>query len=116
MSRKARGAATQRLVALWFRERGWPYATDIGAGRSGVDVENMPGLAPEVKARRDLDLTGWLRQATRNAGTSLPFVVHRPDGYGPASIGEWPVTLPLKHFTQLLIDAGYGDGQKEETA
>jgi hypothetical protein len=46
--RKRRGAATARIVADWFRDHGWPYATAIGAGAPGRDIENMPGLAPVV--------------------------------------------------------------------
>ena len=60
-SRKVRGAETQRLVAAYWNENGWPWATDAGAGRSGSDLLNTPGLKAEVKARRDLNLAAWLR-------------------------------------------------------
>lgn len=105
-SRKDRGMETQKLVTLWFRARGWPHAESAGSGRPGVDVLGMPGLAPEVKARRQLNLTAWLKQAKAQPG--LPFVVHRPDGYGEARLADWPVTMRLEDFTQLLHDAGYG--------
>ena len=108
-ARKARGAATQRIVAEWFRDRGWPYAIDAGAGRQGRDILNMVGLAPEVKARREYSPTAWLRQAEANAAGDLPFVVHRPDGMGPATVHDWPVTIRLADFTDLLREAGYGD-------
>lgn len=107
-SRKHRGYATQGLVAKWFSSHGWPWATSTGAGRSGIDVENMPGLSPEVKATAG-DVTGALLQAIRNAGEGLPFVVWRPNGYGPARIEDWPVITTLAHFTDLLRAAGYGD-------
>lgn len=106
--RKARGMRTQLVTAQWFRERGWPFATSTGAGRQGVDIENMAGLAPEVKARRDLNLTGFLKQAKANGTNGLPFVVVRPDGYGEARVGEWACILTLADLTQLLLDAGYG--------
>lgn len=106
-SRKRRGAETQTCVARWFAEHGWPYAESTGAGRTGSDITGLPGLACEVKARRDFSPLAWIRQAT--TGSGLPFVIHRPDGMGPATIASWPVTLPLIEFTQLLHAAGYGD-------
>ena len=107
-SRKARGMRTQLVVAEWFRDRGWPFATSTGAGRAGVDIENMPGLAPEVKARRDFNVTGFLKQAAANRGDGLPFVVLRPDGYGEANVDKWAAILTLDDFTALLRAAGYG--------
>lgn len=114
-SRKRRGSETQTAVARWFQGNGWPYAESTGAGRTGSDITGIPGLACEVKARRDLNLLAWLRQAA--AGVGLPFVVHRPDGMGPASVAGWPVTLRLEDFTRLLHEAGYGDplGQNPST-
>lgn len=106
-SRKRRGSQTQTTVAQWFATNGWPFAESTGAGRTGSDVTGIPGLACEVKARRDLNLTAWLRQAA--SGRGLPFVVHRPDGFGPATVASWPVTMRLEDFTRLLHAAGYGD-------
>lgn len=108
-SRKHRGYATQRLAADWFNAHGWSGVYPPGAGEKGVDLRNMEGLAPEVKARREFDLTGFLRQAGRNAGDDLPFVVMRPDGYGPERIAQWAMTFTLDHGTRLLLRAGYGD-------
>ena len=113
-SRKARGMRSQLVVTEWFRQNGWPWAISTGAGRSGVDIENMPGLAPEVKARRALDLTGFLRQAATNAGTDLPFVVLRPDGYGEAKVGQWAVIMTLADATRLLLEAGYSTEQQAQ--
>ena len=107
MTRKSRGAETQRVVANYLAGHGWAYATDAGAGRSGSDILNVPGLAIEVKARRDYSPLAWLRQASGGAG--LPLCVHRPDGMGPASIESWPVTLRLSDAVTLLRAAGYGD-------
>ena len=118
-TRRRRGHDTERAVAAWFAARGWPYAEPVGAGRGGTDVTGMPGLLVEVKARRDLRLTAWLAQHSRDSlqGLNLvepgrvlpvPFVVHRPDGYGPERIAGWPVTMRLDDFTVLLRQAGYG--------
>jgi hypothetical protein len=110
-SRKHRGYATQRIVADYLAANGWPFAQSTGAGRAGSDVTGVPGIDIEVKARRDLDLTGTLRQQAERAydGTVCIAVV-RPDGYGPARIDEWPVLMTLKQAVQLLREAGYGDG------
>ena len=109
-SRKHRGYATQRLVAEWFAARGWPFADTAGAGRSGSDVTGMPGIDVEVKARRELSLTGMVRQQAERAKDGIvPIGVVRPDGYGPARIAEWPVVMPLEVATRLLREAGYGD-------
>lgn len=104
--RRARGAETQRTVAAYFAAHGWPYCTDAGAGRQGSDLLGVPGLAVEIKARRAFQPLAWVRQADN--GTGLPLVVHRPDGMGPASIADWPVTLRLSDAVALLRAAGYG--------
>lgn len=109
-ARKHRGMRSQAVVAKWFGERGWSYAESTGAGRPGIDITGMPGLAPEVKARRDFNLTGFLKQAVKERKHGLPFVVVRPVGYGETRIGEWGVLLTLDDFTRLLQEAGYGDG------
>ena len=107
--RKQRGAETQRLVADYMREHGWPWATDVGAGRTGSDILNVPGLKVEVKARRDFSVTSWLRQASAGEIPGLPCVVQRPDGYGPAKIEDWPMIFRLGDGIILLRQAGYGD-------
>lgn len=106
--RKRRGAETQRTVAAYFAGNGWPYCTDAGAGRSGSDLLGVPGLAVEVKARRDFRLLEWLRQAKKGAA-GVPLVIHRPDGMGPATVADWPVTLRLEDAVRLIRAAGYGD-------
>lgn len=107
--RKHRGYATQRLVAEYIREHGWPFAEPAGAGRTGSDLTGTPGIDWEVKARRGLDLTGVLRQqAERAPEHCVTVAVIRPDGYGPARISEWPAVLPLAGLVSLLKEAGYG--------
>jgi hypothetical protein len=106
---KRKGAETQAFVAQYFAEHGWPYATDAGAGRNGSDILGTPGLAIEVKARKDLHLPAWLRQASGEVG--LPIVIHRPHGFGLASIADWPSIMRLADQVNLLRDAGYGDSR-----
>jgi hypothetical protein len=107
---------TQKLIAQRARDAwGFIYAETCGAGRPGVDILNTPGLAVEVKATKAVDMPDWLRQATRNAraglpdGTpaDLPLVVYRPQGYGPATVGDWPVIMRLEDAEALLRAGGY---------
>lgn len=112
-TRRQRAHDTETAVARHFQGAGWPHAEPVGAGRGGSDVTGMPGLLVEVKARRDFIPTQWLKQhrspASRNgAGPAVPFVVWRPDGFGPAAIGAWGVMMRLDDFTALLREAGYG--------
>jgi hypothetical protein len=109
-SRKHRGYASQRIVAEYLREQGWPFAESAGAGRPGTDVTGIVGVDIEVKARRGLSLTGLVaQQALRAADGVIPVGVIRPDGYGPARIAEWPAVMPLSVLVILLHEAGYGN-------
>jgi hypothetical protein len=119
-ARVQRAHETETAVARYLAAHGWPYAAPVGAFRNGADVTGTPGLAIEVKARRDLNLMTWLRQAQANAlvtgavgGRRLSLVVHRPDGLGPAHVEDWPVTFRLADAVRLLRAAGYGT--EEET-
>jgi hypothetical protein len=100
------------MVAEWFQKHGHPFADAVGAGQNGKDIKNMLGLAPEVKATPG-DNTGALKQAVKNRGNDLPFVVWRPNGYGPERIAEWPVFFTLEDATRLLTAAGYGSQHDE---
>ena len=105
--RKHRGYESQRIVADYLRTW-WPHAQPTGAGRQGTDILGLIGIDVEVKARRDLDLTGTLRQQTQRCLDGVvPIAVIRPDGYGPARVAEWPVILPLEVAVKLLREAGY---------
>ncbi|WP_123788269.1 hypothetical protein [Phytoactinopolyspora halophila] len=101
-SRVRRGRKTQELLAEWFNNRGWFQARSRPASLPGMDIEGMPGWAPEVKATRDGSLTAAVRQAVKNAENDTPFVVWRPDGYGPEKIDQWLVVLPLGVFTPMM--------------
>ncbi len=107
--RKHRGYASQRIVADYLRENGWPYAEPTGAGRDGSDVIGVLDIDVEVKARRGFNPAAAMKQqADRASDNRLPFAVLRLDGQGEASIGAWPVVLRLDTFVALLREAGYG--------
>jgi hypothetical protein len=62
----------------------------------------MPGWAPEVKATASESFTTMLKQARANANGYYPFVVYRPQGYGPERIGEWLVVFDLATATKIM--------------
>lgn len=105
--RKRRGRETE-LAAAGFYLDGWPFVQTVASALPGRDLTGMPGLAPEVKARRDFDAMAWLKQAQRNAGFDVPFVLWRPDGKGIESVGEWGVLMYAADHKRLLLEAGYG--------
>lgn len=107
-TRKQRGYDSQRIVAQYFREHGWPFAEPVGAGRPGSDLTGIVGVDVEVKARRNIDLTGTLKQQGERAKDGVvPIAVIRPDGYGPASIDSWPCVMPLSVAVELLKRGGF---------
>ena len=109
-SRKHRGYASQRIVAEYLRANGFAHAEPVGAGRPGSDITGLVGLDVEVKARRDLDLPGLIRQMrSRQASDVLGLAVIRPDGAGPATVDWWPSVMPLAWQVALLRGAGFGD-------
>ena len=109
-TRKVRSRETEKAVAEALRGL-YPDAAAVPSALPGKDILNTPGLAVEVKARRALDLPAWCRQSEKNAlDDELPVVVSRPDGFGPASIGQWPVIITVERFLWLLECAGYGSG------
>ena len=112
-SRKARARATEKAVADYLQYV-FPEAAAVPSALSGSDILHTPGVAVEVKARRDLDLQAWLRQAEKAASPeALPVVVHRPDGLGVTSVDTWPVTMRFYEFMVLLRKAGYGSDDSD---
>ena len=110
--RKHRGYATQRIVAAYLAERGWPHAYAIGAGEAGDDIQGTLDIAVEVKARTGFSPLAAIRQmqARRRPGyVPLPFAVLRMDGTGESTIEDWPCVIRLEDLVWLLREAGYGD-------
>ena len=100
--RKDRAMETQRVLAELLRELGIEFADSAGSGRPGRDILNFPGVAIEVKATAKTPTVMDLKQAERYAAGDLPMVVHRPAGFGPEKIMQWPVTLRLEQVLGLL--------------
>jgi hypothetical protein len=111
-SRKHRGYRSQKVLAMYLAEHGFPFAESAGAGRSGSDVTGTVGIDWEVKARTGFNPTAAIKQLKeRHNGKDLPVAVLRLNGQGEANIGEWVTLLRLEDFVKLLRDAGYGDNE-----
>jgi len=112
--RKHRGYRTQRVVAERFADNGFPHAEPVGAGRAGSDIVGLVGIDVEVKARRDLNLVGLMKQLDARAKDGvLGIGVVRPDGMGETSVGMWPAVMCLDDLIALLRAAGYGTPMEE---
>lgn len=104
--RVARGRESEQWLADYFSENGWPGAERRPAGLPGSDIMGMPAFDIEVKSRRELKLTQWLKQGERSPD-AVPMVIHRPDGFGKEKLRIWPVTFRLDAITQLLYHWDY---------
>ena len=109
-SRKHRGYKTERLVAEYFSQNGWPYALATGAGRSGSDVTGVPYFDIEVKARASFQPKAWIDQTVKRTTGSgeTPVVVSRLNGQG-AEVGNYLAFMRLSDLVDLMRKAGYDD-------
>jgi hypothetical protein len=113
-ARKHRGYRTQRVAAEHLAANGFPHAEPVGAGRAGSDITGVAGIDVEVKARRDLNLVGLMKQLDARAKDGvLGIGVVRPDGMGETTVGMWPAVMCLDDLIALLRAAGYGTPLEE---
>ena len=111
-SRKHRGYRSQKVLAIYLSENGFPWAESTGAGRSGSDVTGTVGIDWEVKARANFDPAGTMRQMKERAKVKdLRIAVLRLNGQGEKSIGDWVCMMTVEQIVQLLRDAGYGENK-----
>jgi hypothetical protein len=102
------------VVAERFADNGFPHAEPVGAGRAGSDIVGLIGIDVEVKARRDLNLVGLMKQLDARAKDGvLGIGVVRPDGMGETTVGMWPAVMCLDDLIALLRAAGYGTPLEE---
>ena len=103
-SRKARGMKAQVHAADFLRAI-FPWVNTVSGAASGRDLRNTPGLAVEVKARRDFEPLAWLKQSKKNSDADeMPIVIWQPDGYGPATMKDWPVMARLGDFRRMQAE------------
>jgi hypothetical protein len=104
--RKHRGYKTQRLVADYFVEQGWPHAYSVGAGASGTDIARLP-FDVEVKARTGFNPKAALAQIkARSVG--LGFAVLRLNGQGE-DVRDYCAVIRFEDLVNLLKKAGYSN-------
>lgn len=109
-SRKHRGYRSQKVVALYLNDNGFPYAESTGAGRSGTDITGTIGIDWEVKSRTGFNPSAAIKQlAERANGKDIGVVVLRLNGQGEKSVGDWCMLVRLEDGVNLLREAGYGD-------
>lgn len=90
----------------------YPRCRVVGSSLPGRDLLETGPFAPEIKATRDPNFVGFMRQAKRNANGDIPVCVWRPNGYGPEQIDDWLVILYQGDFLGLVKRAGLGSIQK----
>jgi len=88
-SRKHRGYRSQKVLALYLAENGFPFAESTGAGRSGSDVTGTVGIDWEVKARTGFNPAAAIAQLKDRKKDDLGIVVLRLNGQGEKSVGVW---------------------------
>ena len=112
-SRKHRGYATERSVALFLSQ--WWGGAAVQRG-NGKDVINVP-FDCEVKSRSTFAPREWLKQAAKRAAvhSELPFVVCRMNGQSDKQevVPDYLAFMRFGDLVELLLRAGYGDIQKD---
>lgn len=110
---RRKGADTERMVAAWLRENGWPDAKRrlAGNGQAG-DIDGVPGVLIECNYVARSSWPSWQRQALAEAtpDTRLVVVVRRP--YGNPQVGWWParwVEMPASFNCEPWHDGTMGD-------
>lgn len=101
---RRRGSRFERDVADYLAGQGFPAAERrvMGGARDRGDIAGVTGWVLEVKATRDLDLAGALKEAqaeARNAGVVDYAAVLKRRNHPVASAY---VVLPLDRFVHLL--------------
>ena len=108
-SRKHRGYRTERVIESYLSQ--WWENASVGRG-AGKDIHNVP-FDCEIKARTEFQPLAWLKQVTKRAGgKELLFVVCRMNGQGEDA-AEYLAFIRFGDLVQLLLQAGYGDIQKD---
>ena len=108
-SRKHRGYRSQKVLADYLANNGFPFAESTGAGRSGSDITGCVGIDFEVKARAGFSPAAAIKQLKDRKKKALGVVVLRLNGQGEKSVDDWVCLLRLEDAVKLLRDAGYGD-------
>jgi Holliday junction resolvase len=102
---KAKGSAFEREVVRALKRLGFPYAERAyGAGRPHDvgDIDGVPGLVFECKARRALELAAWVDEAQREAANAGAVGVVVAKRRGRPTEDAY-VVLSLSDFAALMV-------------
>lgn len=101
-----KGKAAEQAVARYLRSQGFPLvrtARSVSGGyQEGADIVGLPGVALEIKNRRDIQIGASLRQAEAQAQGAVPLLVVKPMGIGLDSVGDWWALGYLRHLVPLF--------------
>jgi hypothetical protein len=99
---RVKGARNERALVSWLREHGWPDArrTLAGDGLQPGDVDAIPGVCIEVRARAECKPGSWMLDAERQAHGRLALVIYHPPGVRDP--GEWIAMVRLHEIPGLL--------------
>lgn len=111
MSRnRARGTGAETAVVRYLIERGWLHAERraLHGNNDKGDITGIPCVCIEVKARKTIDVAGFvdeanLEAANAHANIGAAWVKRR----GTTDPGRWHVLMDGQTFTRLLDEAGY---------
>jgi len=107
--RKDRGLRTERVIVSYLQQ--WWRSASIGRG-AGKDIHNVP-FDIEIKARSEFQPLQWIKQVEKRAqGKELSAVVCRMNGQGE-NAAEYLAFMRFQDLVNLLLNAGYGDIQKD---
>lgn len=107
-SRRRRGRNTEKMVADFLKENGWPYAEATSASAPGTDITGVLGVDIEVKARQGFPVKATMRQqSNRLKEGQIAVAVLRQNGSGEKDLESWPAVVTLETLILLLKKAGY---------
>lgn len=107
---KQKGTTAESAVVSFLNSKYWPHAErrTLNGQHDRGDIAGVLGVVIEVKNHREMDLSGWLKEAERekaNDHADHGVVWHKKRG--TTDPGKWYVTMTGESFAELLKAAGY---------
>lgn len=102
-SSRRKGNRAELAVVAALRKAGWQAKTSRATSgmQKGCDIVTDAPVSIEVKDRTNLDLSGWIEQAEKNATDDAPGVVwHKRRG--KANPADWYVTMTGETLMRIL--------------
>ena len=98
MNSRRKGAAGEREIAKYLRDRGYDAhrGQQYKGGADSPDVTGIPGFHIEVKRVERLDLNAAMEQSIRDAGDKIPTVMWKKNNE------PWLVVMRLDDFMEVI--------------